>query len=393
MLLRNCFKRLVLDPMAGEFNGGGSPAEADIAPVNGGPDRDFESLSNGTVEDASPSTPDTSANPAAVTAPIVPADPNNRTAPVATPAQSDWQSIRDAAAAIGYQAPAGITDDRALLLHLVKQAAASQQADVYSQLGRTLAPQADAIQGYLAQQRQQQAAPARQPWEAPEFDQRWAGLVEQDPGTGMFYGKPGTPPEIVGKVNAYVEWKSNFDRNPSAVMNQMVESKAREIAQSTFREQFEAQSRQADVQRIVTENSPWLYQQDQQGRPVVGYNNLYVPTPVGARYMHHVKEVQAMGVTNPRHLDTLAKDRVRAEIAVQQFQTQQASAAQAADPLTQQAVAAPIVNPLQAATPEQRRMNPAATETSQTGLSLQEMIREAMKANGVSDADFANIGR
>jgi hypothetical protein len=100
-----------------------------------------------------------------------------------------------------------------------------------------------------------------------------------------------------------------------------------------------------------------------------------------------------MGVTNPRHLDTLAKDRVRAEIAVQQFQTQQASAAQAADPLTQQAVAAPIVNPLQAATPEQRRMNPAATETSQTGLSLQEMIREAMKANGVSDADFANIGR
>lgn len=383
--MRSRLFRLLLDPMAGDLNGGGSPApEPDIAPENGGPDRSFSDLSNATVEDPSASPGTTSANPAQ---PLVPADPNN--AAPAQPAAEQWQSIRDAAAAYGYQVPNGIADDRAMLMHLLQQAGANRQSDAYAQLGRQLAPKATEIQQYLAQQTQQQAAPSRQPWEAPEFDQRWAGLVEQDPATGLFYSKPGTPHEIAQKVNAYVEWKANFDKNPSAVMNQMVESRARDIARETFQEQFAAQSRQAEIGQIVQANSEWLYQKDQAGRPVVGYDGRYVPTPVGARYMHHVGEAQRMGVSNPRDLDALAKNLVRAEFAVQQQQAQQ----KAANPQTAAAVAQPNLNPLQNVSIQQQRLNPAATEPSAEGMSLNDMIRQAMKENGVTDADFSNVGQ
>jgi hypothetical protein len=37
------------------------------------------------------------------------------------------------------------------------------------------------------------------------------------------------------------------------------------------------------------------------------------------------------------------------------------------------------------------RLNPAATEANESGKSLAEMIREAMAAEGVTDADFSRI--
>lgn len=387
MLIRN-FVRLLFDPMAGELGVGGG----DVAPENGGPDRSFSDLSDATVDvtpDASPGT--TSAVPAQTQAA---ADPNQAAGATGTTTQAQaeqWQSIRDAAAAYGYQVPQGVNDDRAMLMHLLQQAGANRQSDAYAQLGRQLAPKANEIQQYLAQQSQQQAAPTRQPWEAPEFDQRWAGLVEQDPATGLFYSKPGTPHEIAQKVNAYVEWKSNFDKNPAAVINQMVESKAKEISRATFQEQFAAQSRQADIGRIVAENTDWLYQKDQSGRPVVGYDGRYVPTPVGARYMHHVGEAQRMGITNPRDLDIVAKRFVRSEFAEQQAQA--AAQAQAGGLNSAAAVAAPNVNPLQNVSVQQQALNPAATEASSQGMSLNDMIRQAMRENGVTDADFSNVGQ
>lgn len=382
MLIRNCFLRLLLDPMAGDLaGGGGAPIETpDVAPENGGPERNFDAP----VSDPGPS-PATSA-PAPVAA-----DPN---VAAGTPTQTpvEYQSIREAATRAGYRVPQGIEDDQAFFSHLLDQARQAQQSNVYAQLGQQLAPQAAGIHQYLAQQRTQQATPTRQPWEAPEFNPQWGSMVIQDEATGLFYGKPGTPHEIVNKVNAYATYKAEYDRDPAKFMNQMVEHKAREIAQTTFREQFEAQARTATVSQIVAENRDWLYQKDANGQPVVGYNQQYVPTVVGARYIHHLQAIKAAGVTDPRTQDRFAKDQVRGEIAIQHYQSQQAAAAQAANPQTAAAVGLANVNPLQATTTEQRRLNPAATEPTGTCKSLGEMLREEMAAQGVTDADFANLG-
>jgi hypothetical protein len=91
------------------------------------------------------------------------------TAPVTDEQAGTWQSIRDAAQQRGFQFAPTVTDDRAALDYLIQQAALARQSDVYAQLGRQLAPKAEQIQQYLRQQ-QAPAQPARQPWEAREWD-------------------------------------------------------------------------------------------------------------------------------------------------------------------------------------------------------------------------------
>jgi hypothetical protein len=333
------------------------------------------------------------ANPnAGVTQPRQPADPNQRAGnPQAAAPAAQWQSIREAAAAQGFNFDGTVTDDRTALNFLLQQAQRGRQENVYAQLGRQLAPHSGQIQQYLAQQSQPQAAtPARQPWEAPEFDERWAGLVTQDPGTGLYTSNQGVPHEIAQKVNAYVEWKKNYDRNPAAVINGMVEARSRAIAAETFREQFAAQQRETTIGSIVQENAAWMYQLDAGGQRLRDYQGQYIPTPTGAAYIAQLQNVQRMGVVDPRMQDKLAKDLVRGQLAQQAQQQAWAAAQQAGNPQTQQAVAQPNRNPLQALPPNQRRVTPGATEPSTKGQSLAEMLRAELAAEGVTDQDVYN---
>jgi hypothetical protein len=366
-------------------------AGAQDAPAVGGGAERPDWNSPGASSQATP-TPTTTGTAPATTAPV-PADPNQRAGATQTQAQTganDWQSIREAASAYGYQFDPAIQDDRAALVHLLQRAQANQQADFYAQLGRQLAPQAQSIQQFLAQQSQPQQAQGRQPWEAPEFDERWAGLVQQDPTTGLYVAKQGVPHEIAQKVNEYVQWKTNFDRNPGAVLNGMVEARAKEIARSTFNEQFAAQARQQTIGQIVQENSAWLYQQGPDGRPAINpVTGQYQATPVGARYMFHVQALQQAGVKDPRVQDTMAKNLVRGEYALAQQQHAAAAAGQAGNVQTQQAIGRSNTNPLQALPPTQRQVTPGATEPTGAGLSLSEMLRGAFAAEGVRDQDFA----
>src|SRR5262249_15122584 len=144
--------------------------------------------------------------------------------------QAQWQSIRDAAAQYGHVFGPDVQDDQAALVQLLQIARQNRQADYHAQLGRQLLPHADQIRDFLGQQRQAQQAPAApRPWEAPEFDQRWLALVDRDQATGLYVAKPGVQHEIAAKLNRFVEWKTEFDRNPGAVLNGMVEERARAI--------------------------------------------------------------------------------------------------------------------------------------------------------------------
>ena len=128
-----------------------------------------------------------------------PADPNQRV--THAEASQEWTSIRDAAQQAGFDFGQGVQDDTEALNLLMQRAQASRQQSMYEQLGRQLAPRAEELQRYLqGGQQMPQAAPAvpaRKPWEAPEFDRRWASLVDRDPNTGLFFSKPGTPPRAV----------------------------------------------------------------------------------------------------------------------------------------------------------------------------------------------------
>ncbi|SIO37461.1 hypothetical protein SAMN05444166_4193 [Singulisphaera sp. GP187] len=386
-LLRWRFRDNGLDGLGGgTLTPDGPAVEPDVPPVNGGPDRSYDSLANATIDVPN----DTPATPASTVAPLTPADPNNAAGATQATSASQWRGIRDVAQDRGFRFDHTVTDDQSALEYLLRRADQNRQADFYAQLGRQLAPQAPQIQNYLQHQQQQAqpAQPQRNPWEAPEFDERWVSLVEQDQATGLFVAKQGVQHEIAQKVNEFVAWKKNYDRNPAAVINGMVEAKAKEIAKSEFQEQFASQQREQTVQSIMADNSRWLFQADASGQRAFDYNGQPILSPLGAAYLEQLKVVRQMGVTDPRHQDKLAKDLVRGQLAAAQYQQQGQQQAQAANQATQQAVAQPNRNPLQALPSAQRRVNPAATDPNEAGLSLSERIMRDLKANGVTDEDI-----
>ena len=387
--------QLLLGPDAIESYGigGGSTTPSTLAVEPG----ESSSVGGGNAADAYNAPGASSPDPGGASGQApAPADPNQRAGATlpAAPQQAQWQSIRDAAQAAGFQFGADVTDDRQALNFLLQRAQASRQQNVYEQLGRQLAPKSEQILGYLRQQGGQGVPlpgnPQRPAWEAPEFDERWAACVDRDPGTGLFVAKQGFPPEIAQKVNEYVQWKQNFDRNPAGVLNQMVEAKAEERARAVFQEQYGAVQRDSVIQSIVAENNQWMYQLDAQGNPLRNFDGQQVVTPVGARYVHHLRQVVSAGVRDPRQQDQLAKQLVRGEYAQQYYSSQAAQAGQAADPQFQQAQGRQNVNPLQAQSIDQRRRNPAATEPDQAGLTLADRLRLDFAASGVSETDIFN---
>lgn len=384
----------------------GSPERSQVSPPSSQGSRDF--LFNGSEPEP---TPNPSANPGQVQTGLpaqgnrapAPTDPNlapqtqaqGQASAAATAAQ--WQSIRDAAQGLGYRFPAHIQDDHGALQHMIHSL---QQRDYHAQLGQRLAPHAPQLQQMLATnpqqfgfqgQVQQQAAPTRQAWEAPEFDKRWLSLVEQDPQTGMILAKPGVPVEIGQKVQNYMEWKDKYDANPSAMMNEMVRQAAREEAQTLYQQQFQQQSTQRAAQDIIKTNSTWLYLKDNAGRPVPDWQGQPQLSPAGQSYVRHLQSARSMGVSDPAHQDRLAKQAMQNEYYAYQAQQSQAAAANPAGAQFSQQTT--NTAPHQGMTPQQRAAQTHVANTDE-GIDdltlLKQSMRKNMQSAGLTDADIMN---
>jgi hypothetical protein len=396
--------RILLDPAS--ETGGGADAAAEPAAT---PSLDLSGISAAdlaAVPDlrgeeaeataaAPAATPDQPTAPAATT----PADPNVAAGaaqqPVVHPQQAQAQTIRDVAAMYGLDM-GRFKDDGAAFAHIVSLARQAGQANYYAQLGQQLAPHYEGIQQYLATQ-QRPAQPEERPaWQPPEFDERWLNFVERDEQTGAFKPRAGAfvDPAIVGKVQAYADWMANYNRNPMAVITPAIETRARAIAEEIVGRQFEARQQQQTVGQIVESNAAWLYQADAQGNRLIDpVTNQYVPTPTGARYLHHVRTLGQAGIRDPRILDQTAQQLVRAELAANPASAAAQPAGGPSPAQARAAVAQPPVNPGQAIDPARRPSVPGATEPSGQGLSLTEMLRRSFSEGGVTDNDFAHLGQ
>lgn len=395
--------QILLDPDATE-GGGAPPAE----PARGGEpiavQRDAGSLADemlGQLTDAERNAPlngiqeteEAAARgggtPAAAAAPP-PADPNLAAAvkPAAAPAATEFESIREVAGRFGVDL-SQFPDDQAALFHLLSRNQAASQNDYYTQLGRQLAPQAPAIQQYL--QAQKPAAAATRPaWEPPEFDERWLSQIKRDETTGIITALPGVNPIIAEKVQAYADWKTAYDRNPAAVISQMVDHRAQEIAQKAISEQFAQHTQQQTISNILNQNAAWFYAQDEQGQVRRDFAGKPMTSPLGARYITHIRSLGAAGMKDPAQLDTFARQLLQADIAAQTA-TAATQTAQTQRPQATGAVARANTNPGQAAGILARGVTPGATEPDQEHMSLAERLMAEMKAGGVTDADFAQV--
>ena len=372
------WRKMHLDPTAEPGAGGGEFREEDGSfQVAEGDRPDFDGGSDDAG--AAPAGPERAA----------PADPNQRVQHTAEPAAAEqWTSIRDAATQAGFDFGQGVDTDAAALQLLMQRAQASKQQSMYEQLGRQLAPRAEELQRYF--QGGAQGAPAtvpeRKPWEAPEFDRRWAALVERDPATGLFFSKPGTPPVIAEKVNAYVEWKDRFDADPYSIIREGARAEAQEEAKKIFQEQFAEYQRNYEIQRIATENRSWMYQQDPNGGIARNFDGQPVLTAHGARYVYHLESLHRAGIIDPATQDRLAKDLVRGEWTNQYYQQQQ-QAAEAAPGRDAAISSGRDTNPAQTRPPSTRRRRQTPEPTT-TGMSLQEAMARAFREENITEHDI-----
>jgi hypothetical protein len=300
-------------------------------------------------------------------------------------------SLRDfISQTLGYQGfGQDVADDSAVLAHLVREAqradaleAQARQQDIYTQLGRQLAPQADRLQSFLAQP----AAPVRKAWEPPPFDPRWAALVEPV-GDGLYVGRPGAPQEIVDQVNRFAEWSTSYHSNPAAVLQPMIEDVRQQVLEDVrgeIRQLREQQQFQGRIAQIVQSNAAWAYARDAAGSPIPDpVHGGYALSPLGQQYLGLVRGLGERGVRDPIHRDEIARQMLQPQLAA----------------LAGQGSTAPTRTPTakgQRAHELLKRAHDAAAgqvnhRTSSRPGSLGEMLALAFEAEGVDDRTFRRM--
>jgi hypothetical protein len=303
---------------------------------------------------------------------------------------SEYQGTLDYAKSRGVDT-SGYSDDAAFMDALLQRHSIAQQTDYYAALGRQFLEQAPELQRRLTGAPAAAApTPAAPPeWEAPPYNEAWAQMVERDPASGFYLGRPGTPPEIVTAVNKYVDYQKKYASNPLAAVRPYVEQTVPDMINKAVEQRLAAYQREQTTRSIIAQNAPWMYQQNPQGQVQFGVTGQPVPTPAGMRYMNHVQRLESLGVKDPSAVDQLARQLTAAELHAANASQHQAGKVPANQQQAALASGRPQQNVLQSLGFEARQATNGATEPNGEGLSLREQMMRALAE--FPETDFQDL--
>lgn len=300
--------------------------------------------------------------------------------------QQQAQNFRQTAQALGFDLSA-YPDDQSAINEVFAALSRANEGAFYTDLGRQVAPQAAAIQRALQQGQQPPAAPQRQPWEPPAFDERWLGMVDQD-ANGVYRAKLGVPPQIAQQVQVYSDWLRGFQRNPMQLLEPAIKHYAKLYAGEVATQAHQGFEQESASRQILTINSSWMYQRDAQGEALRDRTGRPVPTPEALAYKANVVRLERMGVKDVYELDQMAKEMTYGQLSAQQSRTAPPPPIPGRGPVRR-----PNVNPGQAIPPSRRAVNPHATQPQRTGpYDLRDAMRDELIAEGVTEEEmFADL--
>jgi hypothetical protein len=203
---------------------------------------------------------------------------------------------------------------------------AAQQAREYrdaAQRYMQVAPQFEEFQRQQAaslQQRQQQQDESKKTVfdKQPQWDPRWATMVERDPVSGILKEKPGAPAGTAAKVQAYAQWVDEVEwlrqNDPRSYAKQVTQGEVERLVEERMG-QFNEQNFARDFER---QHQQWLYQRDQAGNPLVdprtGQTRL---TPAANAFARHAIEAQQLGIRGIQQQYAYAQRMLVADVAEQ----------------------------------------------------------------------------
>lgn len=306
--------------------------------------------------DAIPTTPPSEPTPPA---PAVPAS--------SVQPEPDYSALYDQARSIGMNVDGNLTPQQ------IAEAAIQelQRQRPYADYARQIAPYANEIQSYLAQQQQAQQAPQAQPqqadewnpakylqekWGAPGWSSEWdlaiqRGVVQQDPDTGLYQPSPGyevATSSIVAQMNQaraaqLSQWQQLGRQNPLEYFYSALQEPLRRQWQEDVRREVQQMFSQQKVANAIdtfeAQNSGWLYKTDPFG------NRSW--SDEGNLLFQELQSLQQAGVQDPQ---------TRLNIALR------------STGLATRVAGAQAAPPVQQAAPAQQAANPAASQGGQSFL-------------------------
>lgn len=278
-------------------------------------------------------------------------------------------------------------DDKSVVDALLNIYREHEQAKPFIPYGREYAQNREQFELWRRAQAEQlakQQAPVDKKswWTKPEFDPNWQNQVILD-NQGNYVPKQGYPTDIAAKMNAYVAHQrkviQDFTIDPMAMLRPGVEEVAREIAQKMVDEKLAGFQTQQFIQSFEQQNANWLFQQGPNGTaydPVTGQPQT---TPVGREFYAITKSLRDKGVTNPRDQEEIARSILGTRIAQTSQSPEQVNAAKKQEFLRQPSHGGSFAPPT----------NPSVIPPPQnSNLSIHEMMRANMKAEGITDEEF-----
>lgn len=254
--------------------------------------------------------------------------------------------------------------------------------------------------GYQAYQRAGQApapaptpAPAQEPkknvFGLPEFDHRLLQFVVKGP-NGL-EALPGAPPDAILQVQRFQDEfqraQREFYTDPLKFLGPLIDERVEQRAAKLYEERFKEYQGQTTAQKIIQENSSWLFEHDANGQPVSRFNpatgrDEKVPTAWGQYYGQCLQQVIANGVSDPNSQHQLALAMTENAAMRNRLQQQQAPAAGAA---AAQQFLNGVARPAQPQTPVVPPAPTPAPAAPTGSRSLREMMSMAFDANGITD--------
>jgi hypothetical protein len=259
-----------------------------------------------------------------------------------------------------------------------------------AQLGQRYQPYAQQIDQWLAQQQASRGQPQRP--RAPEWNPAWRQMVRRNE-QGQLVPVGDAPADLPQKYQTAQQHQLEMlDKlafgGPKAAFGDELQQMIRAEAQAIVQEHLTGYQDRTYAGGVVQENAPWLYQKDGQGNiqtnPLTGQR---VFTREGALYFRNVQNLEAQGIRDVRVQDALARQLTIGQLL--QEREQGAAAQQTNEQLKQQALNGGGRQPNFGGTllPGTNPNNPPPPQNGQ--IDLREMLRQNLRAAGVTDADFA----
>lgn len=194
--------------------------------------------------------------------------------------------------------------------HLVDLRKQHQQLAPYAPYVGSYVQNIQDFNRYLSQKGQQpaQVQPTNEPWHKkywnpPEFNQNWQSMLDRDPATGQIVAKPGTPPDVVLKYQAYQQYvqeqMGRMTQNPAEYFAPMIRELAAEEARKHIQGSMQQQQSQQVTEQFTNANQGYLYEFDANGQVKMQpyfdqqsgqMKQARVFSPLGQRFMQYAKQ-------------------------------------------------------------------------------------------------------